>query len=68
MHAQGAAALLAAPTPKPAAAPARSTTAETKQVLELLNDPQKRAAFTATLETLSKASNVVNPAKPTPRR
>ena len=64
-QAQGVAALLAPPSaPKPAASPALSP-AETRQMLELLNDPQKRAAFTATLETLSKAVSVVNPAKPT---
>ncbi len=64
LRAQGVAALLAPPaTPKPEAHPALSP-AETKQVLELLNDPQKRAAFTATLETLTKAVAAVNPAKP----
>jgi len=57
---------LSAPAPaaaKPSAAPTL-TPVETKQVLDLLNDPQKRAAFTATLETLTKANAVVNPAKP----
>jgi small-conductance mechanosensitive channel len=48
---------------KPPAAPAL-TPAETRQMIDLLNDPQKRAAFTATLETLSKATAVVNPPKP----
>ena len=33
-------------------------------MIDLLNDPQKRAAFTATLETLQKATSVVNPPKP----
>ncbi len=59
--AQGAASLLAPPAaskPAPALSPA-----ETRQVLDLLNDPQKRAAFTATLETLSKAANAASPAK-----
>jgi small-conductance mechanosensitive channel len=62
--------LLATPAPaavaaatKPPAAPAL-TPAETRQMIDLLNDPQKRAAFTATLETLSKATAVVNPPKP----
>ena len=64
LRAQGVAALLAPPAaPKPEAHPALSP-AETKQMLDLLNDPQKRAAFTATLETLSKAVAVINPAKP----
>jgi small-conductance mechanosensitive channel len=44
----------------PPAAPALSP-AETKQMIDLLNDPQKRAAFTATLETLAKASAVAGP-------
>jgi small-conductance mechanosensitive channel len=48
---------------KPPVAPAL-TPAETRQMIDLLNDPQKRAAFTATLETLAKAQAVVNPAKP----
>ena len=64
-HAQGVAALLPAPAEKPAKAePPPLSPAETKQMLDLLNDPQKRAAFTATLETLSKASAAANPAKP----
>ena len=56
--------------PAAAAAAAKSpeaphlTTAETRQMIDLLNDPQKRAAFTATLETLSKAITVANPPKP----
>ncbi len=53
----------AAAAAKPPAAPAL-TPAETKQMIDLLNDPQKRAAFTATLETLQKATAVVNPPKP----
>ncbi len=48
---------------KPPTAPAL-TPAETRQMMDLLNDPQKRAAFTATLETLQKATAVVNPPKP----
>ena len=63
-RAQGPAASLApihAPAaPKPAEPPVLSP-AETRQMLELLNDPQKRAAFTATLETLSKAAKVAGP-------
>ena len=53
----------AAAAAKPPAAPAL-TPAETKQMIDLLNDPQKRAAFTATLETLQKAVAVVSPPKP----
>jgi small-conductance mechanosensitive channel len=47
------------------AAPAQPslTPAEAREMLELLNDPQKRAAFSATLQTLSKATAVVNPPK-----
>ncbi len=48
---------------KPPEAP-HLTPAETRQMIDLLNDPQKRAAFTATLETLSKAITVANPPKP----
>ncbi len=64
-RAQGpAAALVHAPAAEPAkpAAPAL-TAAESRQMIDLLNDPQKRAAFTATLETLAKATAVVNPSK-----
>jgi small-conductance mechanosensitive channel len=46
--------------PASPAAPAL-TPAETKQMIDLLNDPQKRAAFTATLQTLAKASAAVAP-------
>ncbi len=59
-RAQGAHALIppvAAPKPDE---PALSR-AETRQVLDLLNDPQKRAAFTATLETMTKASAIAAP-------
>jgi small-conductance mechanosensitive channel len=52
----------AAAAAKPASAPSL-TPAETHQMIELLNDPQKRAAFTATLETLAKAQTVVAPPK-----
>ncbi len=38
------------------------TPAEVRQMLDLLNDPQKRAAFTATLQTLAKAGAVTAPA------
>jgi small-conductance mechanosensitive channel len=53
----------AAAATKPPAAPAL-TPAEAHQMIDLLNDPQKRAAFTATLETLAKAETVVAPPKP----
>ncbi len=55
--------LAAAAVAKAPAAPAAPTLspAETKQMIDLLNDPQKRAAFTATLETLAKASSVAGP-------
>ena len=46
----------------PAAQPAL-TPAEAREMVDLLNDPQKRAAFTATLQTLAKATAVVNPPK-----
>jgi small-conductance mechanosensitive channel len=46
----------------PAAEPAL-TPAEAREMVDLLNDPQKRAAFTATLQTLAKATAVVNPPK-----
>jgi small-conductance mechanosensitive channel len=36
---------------------------EARQMLNLLNDPQKRAAFAATLETFSKATAAVAPKK-----
>ncbi len=64
--AQAGASLLAPPAAKSAPAPSSPalSPAETRQMLDLLNDPQKRAAFTATLETLSKAANAANPAKP----
>jgi small-conductance mechanosensitive channel len=56
----------AAAASKPPAAPTL-TPAEAHQMIDLLNDPQKRAAFTATLETLAKAETVVAPPKsPTP--
>ena len=61
--------LLPHPATKPAASPAQAappslSPAELKQTLDLLNDPQKRAAFTATLETLSKAATLTGAAKP----
>ena len=60
-----AAATAKAPDPKAAEAKAgQLSPAETKQMIDLLNDPQKRAAFTATLETLAKASAVAAPGKP----
>jgi small-conductance mechanosensitive channel len=45
-----------------AAAPAL-TPAEAREMVDLLNDPQKRAAFTANLQTLAKASAAINPPK-----
>jgi small-conductance mechanosensitive channel len=45
----------------PAAAAPALTPAEAREMVDLLNDPQKRAAFTATLQTLTKAAAVVNP-------
>jgi small-conductance mechanosensitive channel len=47
----------------PAAQPAL-TPQEAKQMLNLLNDPQKRAAFAATLETFTKATAAAEPKKP----
>jgi small-conductance mechanosensitive channel len=52
--------------PAPAAIPAAATTpplspAETASVLQLLNDPQKRAAFTAQLQALTKATAATTP-------
>ena len=57
-------ALPGAPAAKPhAVAPAAPalTPAEAQSVMELLNNPQKRAAFEAQLETLAKAQAVVAP-------
>ena len=53
--------LPAALAPAPAAAPAhpappKLTPAEAQSVLDVLNDPQKRAAFTATLQNMLKAA------------
>ena len=65
--AQSPIASVAGPTPAASAKPPAAlslTPAETKQMIDLLNDPQKRAAFTATLETLAKASAVAGPPKP----
>jgi small-conductance mechanosensitive channel len=50
--------------PSAAAAPPALTPQEAKQMLSLLNDPQKRAAFAATLETFSKATAAAEPKKP----
>jgi small-conductance mechanosensitive channel len=54
---------LALPGAKPAAAAALPalTPAETQTILQLLNDPQKRAAFTAQIQALSKASQATTP-------
>jgi len=64
-HAQSALVALTAPkTAPPAAAAPALTPAEAQQIVDLLNDPQKRAAFAATLQTLAKASAAVAPPKP----
>jgi len=58
---------MALPAPEAASKPPTApslTPAEARQMIDLLNDPQKRAAFTATLETLAKAQTVVAPPKP----
>jgi len=62
-HAQGLAGLAASVgTPAPAAAPAtKLTPQETQLVLDVLNDPAKRAAFSATLETMVKATKAAAP-------
>jgi small-conductance mechanosensitive channel len=49
----------AAPAPTPALTPAQM-----QAVLDVLNDPQKRAAFTATLQNMSRAVAAVKPAPP----
>jgi len=57
-----------APAAKPAAPAATTpplTPAEAQAVMDLLNDPQKRAAFEAQLQTLMKASAAIAP-KPAP--
>jgi small-conductance mechanosensitive channel len=51
--------LATASHPAPALSPA-----EARQMLTLLNDPQKRAAFAATLETFTKATAAAEPKKP----
>jgi small-conductance mechanosensitive channel len=68
-RAQGLPALAAAATAPPAAPAAETMTPqETQLVLDVLNDPAKRAAFTATLQTMVKAAHVAMPAaaKPSP--
>jgi len=50
--------------PSAPAAPPALTPQEAKQMLNLLNDPQKRAAFAATLETFTKATAAADPKKP----
>ncbi len=47
--------------PQPAPAVPALSQAEARQLTDLLNDPQKRAAFTATLQTLAKATAAVAP-------
>jgi len=64
-HAQGLASLAAsvgAPG-STAAPPPKLTPQETQLVLDVLNDPAKRAAFSATLETMVKASKAAAPAE-----
>ena len=56
----------AASPPAQPAAPAKLTPAEAQSVLDVLNDPQKRAALTATLQSLVKATNAAAPPKPVP--
>jgi small-conductance mechanosensitive channel len=63
-HAQGLPSLasVAAPAAPPTAAPApKMTPQETQLVLDVLNDPAKRAAFSATLETMVKATKAAMP-------
>jgi small-conductance mechanosensitive channel len=58
-HAQQQAAPAPAPAPPVAA---KLSPAEAQAVLDVLNDPQKRAAFTATLQALVKATKAAAPA------
>jgi small-conductance mechanosensitive channel len=51
------------PAPAASAAVPALSQAEAREMIDLLNDPQKRAAFTANLQTLAKASAAVNPSK-----
>jgi small-conductance mechanosensitive channel len=63
-HAQFSLPGAAAPAAKPAAPAATApplTPAEAQSVMELLNDPQKRAAFEAQLQTLMKATTATAP-------
>ena len=55
-----------APAPPAPAASARLTPAEAQSLLDVLNDPQKRAALTASLQSLVKATNAPAPPKPAP--
>jgi small-conductance mechanosensitive channel len=66
--AQGLPALAAATAASPPAAPpaAQLTPQETQLVLDVLNDPAKRAAFTATLQTMVKAAKIASPAAAKP--
>jgi small-conductance mechanosensitive channel len=55
----------AAPASEPAHPEAPALTPqEARQMLNLLNDPQKRASFAATLETFAKATAATQPKKP----
>jgi len=57
--------LAAHPAPSASAGqPPALSPAEAQQMLTLLNDPQKRAAFAATLETFTKATAAAEPKKP----
>jgi small-conductance mechanosensitive channel len=64
-HAQGLAGLAAAvAAPAPAAVPPpKLTPQEAQLVLDVLNDPARRAAFSATLETMVKATKAAAPAE-----
>jgi small-conductance mechanosensitive channel len=53
------------PAPSAPAAAAKLTPAEAQSVLDVLNDPQKRAALTETLQSLVKATQAAAP-KPAP--
>src|SRR5665213_1294230 len=59
----------AAAATNPAPAPATTTAptpADMQQVLDVLNDPQKRLAFTKTLQTMVRATHATAAANPTP--
>jgi small-conductance mechanosensitive channel len=62
-HAQSLPGLTAAAPAAAAPAAPKLTPQETQLVLDVLNDPAKRAAFTATLETMVKATKAAAPAE-----